>query len=44
MNMLEPLHYILNAWPQSGIPHEHVLHKINQVNIVVNLIELILGE
>jgi hypothetical protein len=29
VNMLEPLQYIFNAWSQSQVSHEHILHKVN---------------
>lgn len=44
MNMLKTLKHIFNAWPQSWVSDQHVLHKVKKVNIVVDLVELFLGE
>ena len=42
--MLESFHHIFNAWAQSRIPYEHVLHEIDEVHIVADSFELVLGE
>lgn len=42
--MLEAFHHIFNTGTQSWIPYEHVLHEIDEVNIVADSIELVLRE
>ena len=42
--MLEAFHDIFNAGAQPWISHEHVLHEIDEVNIIADLIELVLSE
>lgn len=44
MHMLEAFHHIFNTGAKPWISYQHVLHEIDEVHIVADLIELVLGE
>ena len=42
--MLESLEYIFDAWSQSKVSNQHILHKVYKVDVVVNFVQFILGK
>lgn len=42
--MLEPLDYILDRWSKAHVSHEYILQKIDQVNVVIDHLQLVLGQ
>ena len=42
--MFESFENVFDTWPEPHIPDKHVLHEIYEVDIVVDTIQLVLGE